>query len=149
MLTTTSFMIDASEKYLCIADQSVGFTFDEAKNQWSRAMFKTDSKYIIQPSEIEQIKWIVYSFSPKITIGYCESEFTAIGKLYCSLGSNTFLMNKNNNRFIFSKMDGYWNDGINDIIKETDRNNKNPLLDFETIEGNRTPYMEVGSCSTI
>ena len=37
------------KQYLCVADQAVGFKFEE--NRWQDAVFRTDNKYVLAPSD--------------------------------------------------------------------------------------------------
>lgn len=138
----------AAERYLCITSSSTGYAYDKAKDEWGFAKFKTDDKYIVyQVKSDKHAAWKVKLFDES-HVATCKYDFSAIGKLYCS-GAYQFQMNKHNRRFILSHMHGYWDDGLNDIIEKTDESELNPFYDMVQEEGEYTPFLQIGECTSL
>jgi hypothetical protein len=138
----------SAENYLCIASSSTGYAYDKTKDEWKISEFKTDDKYIVYQKENDFFaKWRVKLFDES-HVASCENDFSAIGKLYCS-GTYKFQMNKYNGRFLLSYMHGYWDDGLNEIIQKTDKNELNPFYDTVGEEGKNTPFMQIGECTSL
>ena len=138
----------AAERYLCIASSSTGYAYDKARDDWKIVKFKTDDKYIVYQKESDKFAtWRVKLFDES-HVATCKDDFSAIGKLYCS-GAYNFQMNKYNGRFILSFMHGYWDDGLNDIIKKTKKIELNPFYDTVSEEGKNTPFLQIGKCTSL
>jgi len=138
----------AAEKYLCIASSSVGYSYNKAKDDWNIENFKIDDKYIVYKNNNDKYAtWRVKLFDES-HVATCKNDFSAIGKLYCS-GAYKFQMNKHNGRFILSYMHGYWDDGLNDFIKKTDKSELNPFYDVVGEEGENTPFLQIGKCTSL
>lgn len=150
IILTFSFSVVASaaERYLCIASSSVGYSYNKAKDDWEITKFNVDVKYIVYQKKSDKYAvWRVKLFDES-HVATCKDDFSAIGKLYCS-GAYEFKMNKHNGRFISSYMHGYWDDGLNDIIKKTNRIELHPFYDTVREEGENTPYLQIGKCTSL
>ena len=123
----------AEESYLCIAEQSVGFKFDESKKTWSSTIVKTQSKYIVKRSPDSKNKWDVFQFGDELLSAECEKDFNKSNNLFCD-GIIYFEMNRNRLRFLSAMHLGYIDyDNTKDRWKE----------------GQNEPNMEIGKCSKI
>jgi hypothetical protein len=69
--------------YLCVAENAVGFSFDENTKNWGRANFKTESKYVLSRQSGEKKGWEVITPANK-TRNY------EINSLYCKHGKNRY-----------------------------------------------------------
>ncbi len=136
-----------ADQYLCIAEESTGFFFNEKSNKWETSKFQTDHlKYVVSQVGPEE----VYSFVPRkwsykvVKHGenwpsfLCEEDFNKPGYLSCpnSEASNNqgdFHFNNKNLRFLIANPFGYFNvlPSINKITDET----------------SATPFMTIGKCS--
>ena len=121
-----------AEQYLCIADKSVGFEFNKVKKSWDSANFSVEGhKYIISKSKDESTVYEVKTFGEKYSIAECMKDFTEKGFLDCESLIGTFQFNRENGRFIRINPWGYI--GVS------------PLY---TYEGDNTPFIEIGICSS-
>ena len=51
-----------TKRYVCLAEQSAGFQYDEDKKKWVATIFRTDEKYIIRGAKQEDFKDMVDIF---------------------------------------------------------------------------------------
>ena len=64
-----------AEQYLCIADYSIGFAYNESSEKWEPSKFNIeDSKYIISPSKYEKASYEVKKMGEQKTLIWCERE---------------------------------------------------------------------------
>jgi hypothetical protein len=129
----------AAESYLCIEDMTTGFSYNKARNQWTEASFKSGGKFLVTKWKGQGgYKWAVKEIGRDVPSAQCEEDFNDVGNLFCR-GMDTFNMNKNTRRFIRSFLHGYWQDdnpGAGD----------NP---FKMKEGENTPVISIGKCSSL
>jgi hypothetical protein len=131
LVTTPAFAKDDS--YLCVAESAVGFSFNKASQQWERANFKADKKYLVSKSSEGGKTWEVKEMGQSEGTT-CEEGFNENGFIKCK-GLLDFTMNKNSLRYILVHPYGY-------VVKEY---KKGGFLE----EGALTPYLEIGKCSPL
>ena len=130
-----------AQQYLCVADLSTGFGYNETAERWVRANFNVENnKYIISEKSEQVISYREYRFGvtqvgEEVPDYYCESGFEGPGFLSCEsfIGLGTFQFNKDNGRFLRAYWAGYFNvlPKVNDITDAT----------------SDTPLIEIGKCS--
>lgn len=114
----------AAERYLCIADMTAGFAFDDKEQQWRRANFPI-AKYIVSKASKEDLQyispavdedagvWIVREMgaSHPIPISVCwkgfEKTLDKNDEAHCE-GAIDFKMGRRLSRFIAVVSNGYW-----------------------------------------
>lgn len=133
LLTATSSTQAKEVSYLCVAESSVGFSFNEATKRWERAYFKTESKYVLSKTSYNTDGWKLKEIGESLNIE-CEGEFDEQGFIDCKSLRN-FTMNNKSLRYIIAQKHGYVVGGHQD--------NKW----FK--EGWLTPYLEIGKCSSL
>jgi len=123
--------VSLADQWLCVADQSTGFLYNESSKKWERRGFNVDDrKYIVTQSKFKNTKYDVTLLGQKYASAYCVNEFSAKGDLYCKWESNNgliwivFNMNHIKGRFVKSKNMGYFSDSKDD-----------------------SPSIEIGKCS--
>ena len=127
-----------AESYLCITDLSTGFAFDKQRKTWTIERFNPKGKYILTASEKDPSKWEVREPGDKMPSAWCEGGFSVLGALRCD-GFIDFRMNKHNLRFVSTYLAGFWTDNIPRNIPGAE--------DAHFIEGDNTPYIQIGKCS--
>jgi hypothetical protein len=122
-LTSTVY----AEAYLCVGDQSTGFSFNQSTKEWSHARFNTkEAKYILSNGSG---KWEWKKIGEKNGIE-CDSSFSEYGYMNCeSLRKITF--NKKTLRYMSIYSIGYVNIGVYGK------------------EGEDNPSIEIGKCSSM
>lgn len=122
-----------AESYLCVADNSTGFKYDENSKTWISVPFKTDSKYLVNKSK-KLGSWVIKETGGGTFI-QCEKGFNDWGFLRCSGMSfnGDFTMNNETLRFQYVYPFGY-------VVRAYNEDNK---------EGSITPFMEIGKCSPL
>jgi len=130
-----------ADSYLCTAEKSTGFAYNETITDWEITSFNTSvNKYFIVKSEkndfIKAI-WEVRRIGKNYPTFYCPTDFDKYGYLNCEL-MGTFTMNNNNLRYLLVFPFGYVSDNIKDeegtiIIKE----------------GESSPFLEIGKCNPL
>ena len=141
-----------AESYLCIAEQSAGFVYNEDDKEWKSSTFKAGNKYIVSRPEEgtseanDQVKWTVklhgvpaeaQSRTGDLTLAptQCRTEFDEGGFLRCR-GARDLIMNRDTMRFTT-----IWNLGYVTRKGAYDR--------ALGPEGKYSPYMEIGECSAL
>ena len=121
--------VAVAEQYLCIAEHSVGFSYDKVKKEWENTNFKAYRKYVISERDGTKYAFQVTTVGEDIALIFCESDFDQDSYLSCTgLGDSRF--NKNNGRYLYSFPYGYY-----DVLP--------PRMDG----GSDTPLIEIGKCS--
>jgi hypothetical protein len=131
-----------SPSYLCIGDQSTGFSMNK-HGGWGATSFRT-GRYVIrvpdkgpdQPGAAEHSAMAVYNFGdnePRDYI-YCTDDFNAAGYLFCKGVQERFSFNRKTLRFVHWFIDGYI-DPPHQGLSESD--------------GSARPFIEIGTCSQI
>lgn len=129
-----------AESYICIEDQSVGFRYDKATDKWEGEIFKaSNTKYVYSKSS-RTGGWEIKVVGKSYPEAKCDADFNKAGLLICADGFTQFRMNKNNGRYLAVSPIGYWSD-----IKKLPKN-ASPI-DYLFLEGQNTPYIEIGKCS--
>ena len=118
------------EKYICIAEKTTGFRYDEQKKEWQRAFFKTDNKYILSKCPGSDCAYQLVGIGEKNPISTCKETFNSAGYIFCSMQAE-FKFNKHNGRFLLVHSLGYYN--------------VSPGV--YTDKSSPTPFMEIGKCS--
>jgi len=128
-LTLTVFA--EGERYICISEEAVGFSFNKTLKQWKGQVSKAIEKYIVSKSS-DSKGWKVKNIGElsEFTEMNCGDGFNESGYINCeSFGSN-FRMYKKTFRYIFWHPRGYI------------------TPDLAGEEGNVMPFMEIGKCSS-
>lgn len=125
-----------AESYVCIADKSTGFKYNQKTQQWEYARFRTDTKYLIRKADqnilLEKFfKMVVVKFGEKSSEFSCKEGINEGGLLICNSHSGQFKFNNLSLRFLRSWMYGYYNNGYG----------KSPDKD------SATPFLEIGTCT--
>ena len=139
------------DSFLCIADRSVGFVFDESNKSWKNAIFDIDDdKYIVRPASKDNdnllmgAKYGVWEFGgSQIIASYlCQESFTEAGWLNCG---DSFKMNRLSGRYIITYIGLYVASTLRFEIENGELKNVVRVPDT----GGDTPYIEIGTCSKI
>jgi hypothetical protein len=136
-LAAVTFSAAPADSYLCIADTATGFRFEKSTGSWKQASNKPDSKYLITKTSKDKESvtgpdgWQVKQLGQSANTTLCKDGFDEDGYLVCYNYLDVFRMNKNNGRYLYVYLVGYWDAG-----------KKHP-------EGNDNPYMEIGKCSSL
>ena len=122
-----------AEQYLCLAENSSGFSFNTHSGTWISTTFRTDDKYLIAPSKNPAHAFQVTRIGENSPSANCEDGFNEAGYLFCKGPAGEFKFNKKNGRFLKVFSFGYFNvvPGMNDT----------------TDESSDTPYVQIGKCS--
>ena len=95
----------SAESYLCIAELSAGFIYEENTKEWGAVTGKGGDKFVVsEPVEDDlfyrQAKWKVTKHGEKSAFTFCEEGFNDTGFLECEgYGVARFIMNKDTLRF--------------------------------------------------
>lgn len=128
-----------SDSYICVADHSVGFSYNKSTREWGPTTFKTTEKLLIARATPDEKKrgfsWMIKELGSDFPSFGCKDDFTDRGSLSCK-GFGDFMFNQRNGRYLSTYMIGYVGDrlGPETSIGE---------------EGANTPAMTVGKCSAI
>lgn len=123
--------------WLCVTEQSTGFSYNSSSKSWREASFKADKKYVVRSSQKEGYLWEVAELgeTSDVASAYCRDNPNEIGNLFCNGLGGDFRINTKNNRFIYVYFLGYWTyDPDSWVFKN---------------EGGDTPTMSIGRCSSI
>lgn len=129
--------------FLCITEQSTGFSFDAKTKSWQRTRFESGEKLILKRvtnkpgSHPIDGTWAVWHFGqddfPWIA---CKDEFNAQGYLFCGPdGQSMFSFNATNHRFISAYLVGYIQ-------------GSGPAF-LNLPEGSDTPFINIGTCAAL
>jgi hypothetical protein len=79
----TPVVSQAADSYLCITEQSSGFAYDKARQQWRTAQFTAGKKYVIRRGTKDTTAaWSVWKFGDdNIPDERCEQDFNEYGML--------------------------------------------------------------------
>jgi len=121
------------EQYLCVADKSTGFGYNNRSKEWGVRSFVTDKKYLISPTSSPTKRFLITQVGEKTPTGFCEDGFNDAGFLLCTMIAGEFKFNRNTGRFLLSYLYGYFTVGL-EAPPTTDENSD-------------TPYLEIGKCS--
>jgi hypothetical protein len=143
----------AADSFLCIAEQSTGFALDKAHSSWKASHFKAGEKYLIRrvtPDTVAEVNgmrmrlnsaWAVWLFgNDKKPLVECMNDFDETGVLACESGIPQFQFSKKNGRFIVGTIYGYVLNGFGFSDGKMVANEP---------DGSLTPFIEIGTCSTI
>jgi hypothetical protein len=129
LLLSASATVGGEERYICVADNAVGFSYEPRTGKWGEADFIVDHKYVISQAQDGRHEWMVNTVSGVKVVVTCGDGFYR-EFLNCDdslLQSHFFRFNKKRMRFISTSISGYHNDA-------------GPSL-------RETPNMEIGTCS--
>lgn len=130
---STTPALAKDDAYLCVAESSVGFSFDKTSRDWERTNFKAESKYVLSKSSDVGKEWEVKKIGESSGTP-CEGDFNMHGFISCK-GILDFKMNKISLRYIVFHPYGY-------VVKDYPK-------DGPFQEGSMTPYLEIGKCSPL
>ncbi len=126
-----------AEQYFCVADSSVGFSFQPLSNKWIANGFNIeDKKYIISASPEKGYEYQVTKLG-EYRVSLCKNRFNEHGFLLCSIPMKdvSFKFNKKNGRYMLSYSKGYYN-VVSGFVPGSD-------------DESDTPYLEIGKCSSL
>lgn len=123
----------ASDTYLCLTEQTTGFSFDSARKTWKSADFGSAKKIAITRSKAKSYAWDAREVGDSQPGATCENDFNDAGNLFCS-GVFELRFNRRQLRFLYVYPIGYWSDGDG---KGSAR------------EGENTPAMAIGTCKPL
>src|SRR5690349_11292875 len=100
----------ASEQYLCVPDQSTGFSF--SNGGWHPTNFRTgDKKYLVRRTktedDVKDAKWLVVELGSDYPTAVCEKDFNEAGFLFCE-GILRWSMGKKSLRFLGAYLFGFY-----------------------------------------
>ena len=126
--------VSQTDSFLCIADQSIGFVFDEVSKTWFPTTFDVgDRKYNVARSKDERHKWAVQRVGMNRPLMYCNDDFGGDDRmLACDATDPSFYLDVKTLRFTSAKVHGY-------ILPSG--------KDYS--EGDLAPYIEIGKCSPL
>ena len=136
-----------SDSYLCIPDQSTGFSFKDG--EWQVARFNvTDEKYVLRKRKRRErhpiysgSRWLIFRFGDTTPAGGCDKGFDSEGLIHCSYYLyGDFKMNRDTGRYQATYWPGYV-DSQNADAFEVDPDKQR--------DGEDTPSMTIGRCSAI
>lgn len=145
MVIATGFALTASsvsaQTFLCIADQSTGFSYSQASRSWETKRFNvSDNRYIIRKSNRNPYLWEVNQFGkdePFLPFSGCKDDFNDFGFLHCAGLGGELTFNRENGRYILYYMGQY-----------AAYNPNSDVPDYRK-DGGDTPFIEIGKCSKI
>jgi len=119
-----------AEQWLCVTESMTGFTQQKNSPQWEASKFSDKPKYVISVSqENASSQYVVKELGKNTTMGSCQYYVNSNNEYFISCiddYGNTFLFNKNGNRFQYSNVLGGY---IYPWLKK------------------RPPYVSIGLCS--
>lgn len=131
------------EGWVCIGDQSAGFSYNKRTDKWDQTFFATDAKYLIRrPNQKKQPppgselfvnppRWEVVRFGKKYPLFRCGRGFEENAMSICGGLTGDFLFNPQTLRYLKTYKHGYVNHGTPD----------------EPDEKSDTPLIEIGTCA--
>ena len=129
----------SEERYLCVADKTTGFLYDETTKEWVSYDFITKYKYIISPNledkklwlfgESQDFAFMVTEVGKDLPLTLCKSGANDVGILFCWAPHVEFNINIKSGRYLKTHSYGYYNQD-----ESNDDNSSNP-------------HMEIGKCS--
>ncbi|QTP59551.1 hypothetical protein HNO53_12990 [Billgrantia antri] len=134
LMIGVSTSANAEDKYICAADSSVGFAYNQLTQTWNNASFNSEARYVVsEPGESEESEYVITEIGQQFPDGFCKNGFNEYGFLHCNTIGGSFKFNRNTGRYLLAYHFGYYS-----VPKE----------DLGTVEeGNNTPYIEIGTCS--
>ena len=131
------------DSFLCMADKSTGFKYDEHLKIWDHARFRSDIKYIISLSPNREFNFVISEVGTKRLRGFCKKGFNEYGMLFCATLTGEFRFNRNNGRFLLTELAGYYSVGA-EGMHEIDETSDTPLLQIGTCAPFSTPNLYLG-----
>jgi len=131
----TGAAAQATGDWLCIADQSTGFS--NHSGTWRSVDFNAGTRYIIKRSQRQGVAWEVQEFGKPALIptAICKADFNQFKLLFCEGLGSDFRFNAATGRFLNTYLIGYYS-----YVPGQ------PLMDKD---GADTPSMEIGTCSAL
>ena len=117
----------AADSYLCVAEQTTGFSYDAAKKAWRSADFRSEKKIAITRAAKKAGVLEAKEVGDSRPGAVCEQDFNEAGNLFCS-GVFDLRFNRRQLRFLYVYPIGYWSDGA------------------ASREGENTPALAIGRC---
>ena len=144
---SASAVPQTSDSYLCIPDQSTGFTYKDG--EWQIARFSIEEeKYILRKRKRKEkhpiysdSRWLIFRFGETTPAGGCDKGFDESGLIHCSYYLyGDFKMNRDTGRYQAIYWPGYVDSQGADSI---DADPSAPR------DGEDTPSMTIGRCSVV
>ena len=123
-----------ADSYVCVAEKSTGFHYNQKTHQWDDARFRTDTKYLIRKADQNDVweknhNMAVVIFGKKKSEFRCQEGINDVGLLLCYSLSGQFKFNNLSLRFLRSMTFGYYNNGYG---KFPDKLSASPFLEIGT-----------------
>jgi len=120
--------VTLSENYLCVTEQSAGFTYDNSSKRWKAAILRSNSEYVLSRTDENNDEYRLKLSGIDNIDNKCDENFSEDGYIECYGILGIFNFNNKTTRFQFYYPYGY--------IEDTE------------IPGNKTPGIQIGTCST-
>ena len=128
-----AFGANAAESYLCVAELTTGFTYDNGKKAWKSADFRSEKKIAVTRARQKPYVWEAKEVGDSRPAAVCEQDFNEAGNLFCS-GVFDLRFNKRQLRFLYVYPIGYWSDDSSGAPSK---------------EGANTPALAIGRCRAL
>lgn len=128
-----SLNASATDSYLCVADLTTGFSFDNARKKWVSTDFRSEKKLVIARAKHKPYAWEVREAGDSRPGATCGQDFNEAGNLFCS-GIFDIRFNSRKLKFLYVYPIGYWSDDDKDGMSR---------------EGANTPALAIGKCSPV
>ena len=122
---------------VCSTEFAAGIGYDKANKRWHSTTFRASEKFVLARSQNPNAKWEVKQLGSNSPVAWCRQDFSAEELLSCSGISQEFHFNRRALRFVHAYTAGYWNE---ESMKQLLPNRQ---------EGNDTPSVSVGLCTTL
>jgi hypothetical protein len=110
-----SFNASATDSYLCVADLTTGFSFDNARKKWVSADFRSEKKLVIARAKQKPYAWEVKEAGDSRPGATCGQDFNEAGNLFCS-GIFDIRFNSRKLKFLYVYPIGYGATTIRDGV---------------------------------
>ena len=161
MILAFSSAVSAQENeiYLCLAEKTTGFKFQETTKKWEETSFIADSKFlIIRRAPISdsnpliygdyyiESEWVIKEFGIDNPIMACKSSLGEIVDLDCKSGSYWMAFYKGSMKFTLFYMGSYY--FSNDDLMPPDLGD-GAIGQFTTMAPTGTPLVMIGTCTKL
>ena len=128
-----SLNASAIDSYLCVADLTTGFSFDNVRKKWTSADFRSEKKLVLTRVKQKTHAWEVKEVGDSRPGATCEQDFNEAGNLFCT-GIFDIRFNSRKLKFLYVYPIGYWSDDDKSGMSR---------------EGANTPALAIGKCSPL
>jgi hypothetical protein len=102
-----------AEQYLCVAEETSGFTYDTRTKSWDSASLPTDAKYLLSESKDPRYAYHLTELGNNYELVSCKKDFNPYGFIFCSgprlsVLDYDFRLSRRDGRFLLSFPVGYY-----------------------------------------